>query len=177
MKLLASLIVWFVVWEIAGRLKISTIVPPFSAVIQAGLEIAPTGKFANAAIISLRSYGLGMAFALLVGADVIRERTALNMVDHRRIGSDRVGSKVAEVVRSKFGQVTETYRIAGHRTCRWRPHRVNRQLTGRSVDEIPYRVRSQRIAHDTGGISITESDDPPGSDQRVGSLRLHYRWN
>ena len=67
MKLLASLIVWFVVWEIAGRLKISTIVPPFSAVIQAGLEIAPTGKFANAAIISLRSYGLGMAFALLVG--------------------------------------------------------------------------------------------------------------
>lgn len=67
MKMLLSLLVWFVLWEIAGRLKLSTIVPPFSAVIQAGIEIAPTQKFAHAALISLRSYGLGMAFALLVG--------------------------------------------------------------------------------------------------------------
>jgi NitT/TauT family transport system permease protein len=67
MKMLLSLIVWFVLWEIAGRLKLSTIVPPFSAVIQAGIEIAPTQKFAHAALISLRSYGLGMAFALLIG--------------------------------------------------------------------------------------------------------------
>ena len=67
MKMLLSLVVWFVVWEVAGRLKLSTIVPPFSAVIQAGVEIAPTQKFAHAALISLRSYGLGMAFALLVG--------------------------------------------------------------------------------------------------------------
>ena len=67
MKMLLSLAVWFVLWEIAGRLKLSTIVPPFSAVIQAGIEIAPTQKFAHAALISLRSYGLGMAFALLVG--------------------------------------------------------------------------------------------------------------
>ena len=67
MKMLLSLAVWFVVWEIAGRLKLSTIVPPFSAVIEAGIEIAPTQKFAHAALISLRSYGLGLAFALLVG--------------------------------------------------------------------------------------------------------------
>ena len=67
MKMLLSLVVWFVLWEIAGRLKLSTIVPPFSAVIQAGFEIAPTQKFAHATVISLRSYGLGMAFALLVG--------------------------------------------------------------------------------------------------------------
>jgi NitT/TauT family transport system permease protein len=67
MKMLLSLVVWFVLWEIAGRLKLSSIVPPFSAVIQAGVEIAPTPKFAHAALISLRSYGLGMAFALLIG--------------------------------------------------------------------------------------------------------------
>jgi NitT/TauT family transport system permease protein len=67
MRVLASLVVWFVLWEIAGRLKISTIVPPFSAVVEAMFEIAPTEKFGKAAIITLRSFGLGMLFALLVG--------------------------------------------------------------------------------------------------------------
>jgi NitT/TauT family transport system permease protein len=67
MKTLLSLIVWFVLWEIAGRLKLSTIVPPFSAVIEAAIEIAPTEKFGKAAIITLRSFGLGMALALVIG--------------------------------------------------------------------------------------------------------------
>ncbi|HWM42972.1 MAG TPA: ABC transporter permease subunit [Burkholderiales bacterium] len=67
MKTLLSLVVWFVLWEIAGRLKISTIVPPFSAVIEAMFEIGPTEKFGKAAIITLRSFGLGMLLALVVG--------------------------------------------------------------------------------------------------------------
>jgi NitT/TauT family transport system permease protein len=67
MRTLASLIIWFVLWEIAGRLKISTIVPPFSAVVEAMFEITPTEKFGKAALITLRSFGIGMLFALLVG--------------------------------------------------------------------------------------------------------------
>src|SRR5687767_4850628 len=67
MKMLLSLAVWFILWEVVGQAKFSTIVPPFSAVIEAGIEIAPTEKFAKAAIITLRSYGLGMALALAVG--------------------------------------------------------------------------------------------------------------
>jgi NitT/TauT family transport system permease protein len=67
MKTLLSLIVWFVLWEIAGRLKISTIVPPFSAVIEAMIQIAPTEKFGKAAIITLRSFGVGMLLALVIG--------------------------------------------------------------------------------------------------------------
>ena len=67
MRLLASLAVWFVLWEIVGQAKLSSIVPPFSAVIEAAIEIAPTEKFGKAAIISLRSFGLGMALALAVG--------------------------------------------------------------------------------------------------------------
>ncbi len=67
MKMLLSLAVWFVLWEIVGQAKLSSIVPPFSAVIEAAFEIAPTEKFAKAAIISLRSFGLGMALALAVG--------------------------------------------------------------------------------------------------------------
>ena len=67
MKTLASLAVWFAVWEAVGRARLSTIVPPFSAVVEAAFEIAPTEKFGKAAIITLRSFGLGMLFALLVG--------------------------------------------------------------------------------------------------------------
>jgi NitT/TauT family transport system permease protein len=67
MKMLLSLAVWAALWEMAGRLKLSTIVPPFSSVIEAMLEIAPTEKFGKAAIITLRSFGLGMLFALVIG--------------------------------------------------------------------------------------------------------------
>ncbi|MGH7793615.1 MAG: ABC transporter permease [Candidatus Binatia bacterium] len=67
MRMLLSLLVWFAVWEAVGRAKLSTIVPPFTAVIDAAIEIAPTEKFRNAAIISLRSFGLGMGLALAIG--------------------------------------------------------------------------------------------------------------
>jgi NitT/TauT family transport system permease protein len=67
MKMLASLALWFLVWEAAGRAKLSTIVPPFSAVIEAAVELVPSAKFQSAAIISLRSFALGMGLALAVG--------------------------------------------------------------------------------------------------------------
>ena len=67
MKILASLALWFLFWEAVGRAKLSTIVPPFSAVIEAGVELVPSAKFQHAAIISLRSFALGMGLALAVG--------------------------------------------------------------------------------------------------------------
>jgi len=67
MKALGSLALWFVVWEIVGRLQLSSIVPPFSAVVQAAFTILPTEKFQAAALISLRSFGLGMGLAVAVG--------------------------------------------------------------------------------------------------------------
>ena len=68
--ILFSLAVWFVIWEIVGRAKLSTIVPPFSAVIAAGITIIPTAKFSAAVVISLRSFALGMALALLAGIPI-----------------------------------------------------------------------------------------------------------
>jgi len=65
--ILFSLLVWCIIWEIIGRAKLSTIVPPFSAVIAAATAIIPTAKFIAAASISLRSFILGMWLALLVG--------------------------------------------------------------------------------------------------------------
>ena len=65
-----SLVVWFVLWEIIGRTELSTIIPPFSRVITAGITILPTQKFSTAVAISLRSFALGMALALLIGIPV-----------------------------------------------------------------------------------------------------------
>jgi NitT/TauT family transport system permease protein len=67
MKTLLSLALWFLVWEAVGQAKLSSIVPPFSAVIEAAVTLAPTDKFQSAALISLRSFALGMAAALAVG--------------------------------------------------------------------------------------------------------------
>ena len=65
--MLFSLAVWCVIWEIIGRAQFSSIVPPFSAILAAAVTILPTAKFSTAVLISLRSFGLGMALALLVG--------------------------------------------------------------------------------------------------------------
>jgi NitT/TauT family transport system permease protein len=68
--ILFSLVIWFVLWEIVGQAEFSTIVPPISRVIAAGITILPTDKFSAAVVISLRSFALGMALALVVGISV-----------------------------------------------------------------------------------------------------------
>lgn len=62
-----SLAIWFVVWELVGWAKLSTIVPPVSRVILAWITILPSEKFLRAAGISLRSFAIGMALALALG--------------------------------------------------------------------------------------------------------------
>ena len=65
-----SLAIWFIVWELIGQARLSTIIPPFSRVVAAGITIVPTEKFSAAAWISLRSFAIGMAFALVIGIPV-----------------------------------------------------------------------------------------------------------
>jgi NitT/TauT family transport system permease protein len=65
--ILFSLAIWFIVWELIGQAKLSTIIPPFSAVLAAGITILPTAKFSAAVSISLRSFAVGMALALAIG--------------------------------------------------------------------------------------------------------------
>jgi NitT/TauT family transport system permease protein len=62
-----SLVIWFIVWELVGQAKLSSIIPPFTNVVAAGITILPTDKFSTAVSISLRSFAIGMAFALLIG--------------------------------------------------------------------------------------------------------------
>src|SRR5262245_5820366 len=65
--ILFSLAIWFIVWELVVRATLSTIIPPFSAVLAAGFTILPTAKFGTAVWISLRSFAVGMALALAIG--------------------------------------------------------------------------------------------------------------
>jgi len=65
-----SLAIWFIVWELIGRAKLSMIVPPFSSVIAAGVTIVPTEKFSAAVSISLRSFAIGMTLALAIGIPI-----------------------------------------------------------------------------------------------------------
>jgi len=68
--ILFSLVIWFVVWELIGRARLSIIIPPVSRVVLAGVTILPTEKFSTAASISLRSFAIGMALALVIGIPV-----------------------------------------------------------------------------------------------------------
>lgn len=62
-----SLVFWFVVWEAVGRMGLSSIFPPLSRIVTAGLTVLATEKFVKAVEISLRSFAVGMAVALIVG--------------------------------------------------------------------------------------------------------------
>lgn len=62
-----SLVIWAATWELIGWAGLSPIIPPLSRIVAAAVTILPTAKFAAAALISLRSFAIGMAFALVIG--------------------------------------------------------------------------------------------------------------
>lgn len=67
MPMMASLLVWCVVWEIVGRLELLLIVPPFTGVLASLVELVQLDKFYVATKITLACFALGMGFAVAVG--------------------------------------------------------------------------------------------------------------
>ena len=67
LPMMTSLILWCVLWEIAGRLDLVFLLPPLSAVLVAMTEIVPTPSFLNATWLTLGCFALGMVLAILVG--------------------------------------------------------------------------------------------------------------
>lgn len=65
--MMASLIVWAVMWEIVGRLDLIFLIPPMSAIIEAGVQLVQTNSWRNASVITARSFVIGMALAIGVG--------------------------------------------------------------------------------------------------------------
>ncbi|MFB3886119.1 MAG: ABC transporter permease [Thermodesulfobacteriota bacterium] len=62
-----SVLLWFIIWELIGRAGVSSIFPPISRIVVAGITVLPNEKFVKAVEISLRSFALGMGLSLVVG--------------------------------------------------------------------------------------------------------------
>ncbi|SCW78104.1 ABC transporter permease [Ancylobacter rudongensis] len=65
--MMASLLVWCVIWEIVGRSGAMFLIPPLSDVIVAAMALVQTATWQSAAITTLNSFLLGMFFAIVVG--------------------------------------------------------------------------------------------------------------
>lgn len=65
--MMASLLVWFALWEAVGRLELILLIPSFTGVVAAGAAMLPSATFHKAIGITLHAFGIGMACALAVG--------------------------------------------------------------------------------------------------------------
>ena len=62
-----SLLIWCLLWEVVGRLGLISLIPPFTEVLGAMPEVMGSATFAEAAMITLQAYGIGMALSLTIG--------------------------------------------------------------------------------------------------------------
>lgn len=65
--MMASLIVWALLWEIVGQLDLIFLIPPMSAILQTGVQLVQSVSWQNASIITIRSFCIGMALAIGIG--------------------------------------------------------------------------------------------------------------
>jgi NitT/TauT family transport system permease protein len=65
--MMASILVWCLVWEIIGQTGLMYLVPPFSSVLVAVVELVQLEKFQVATVTTLRSFAIGMALAAVIG--------------------------------------------------------------------------------------------------------------
>lgn len=68
--MMASLIIWAIVWEVVGQLELSILLPPFSQIIVRLFEIVPTMVFFNAFMITAKCFLIGTAIAILLGIPI-----------------------------------------------------------------------------------------------------------
>jgi NitT/TauT family transport system permease protein len=62
-----SLLVWAALWELAGRLELTMLIPPLTDILVRLGEIVPTESFLEALGLTARAFALGSAIAILVG--------------------------------------------------------------------------------------------------------------
>jgi NitT/TauT family transport system permease protein len=65
--LLVAPLVWAALWEVVGRSGLVFLLPPFSAVLAATGELVASRKFAEAALLTLYIFAVGMAISIAVG--------------------------------------------------------------------------------------------------------------
>ncbi|MGH3385408.1 MAG: ABC transporter permease [Nocardioidaceae bacterium] len=62
-----SLLVWFALWEVFGRLEVVSLIPPFSEVVTALAVVVPSESFVEATTVTLQAFAIGMTMSLTVG--------------------------------------------------------------------------------------------------------------
>jgi NitT/TauT family transport system permease protein len=65
--MMASLVIWCVLWEILGRLELVLLLPPFTQVLASIGTLFESGTFWVATATTLRCFGLGMVCAIAAG--------------------------------------------------------------------------------------------------------------
>jgi NitT/TauT family transport system permease protein len=65
--MMASLLVWCVLWEIVGRLELMFNLPPFSDVLVAAVDLVQLPSWQSATVTTLRAFLIGMFLAIVVG--------------------------------------------------------------------------------------------------------------
>ena len=65
-----ALILWFALWEIFGRLGVSTLIPPISEIFWAIGRVVSTQMFRDAIAITFQAFGIGMALSIVIGVTV-----------------------------------------------------------------------------------------------------------
>ncbi|MEX2318840.1 MAG: ABC transporter permease, partial [Bauldia sp.] len=63
----ASFLVWVILWEIAGRLEVSFLLPPFTEVLVALVGLVQMPSWQAATVTTLRTFAIGMAAAVALG--------------------------------------------------------------------------------------------------------------
>jgi NitT/TauT family transport system permease protein len=65
--MMASLVIWMILWEIVGYYELVFLLPRFSEVLTAIGELFATQKFWDSTYTTLKCFAIGMFFAILVG--------------------------------------------------------------------------------------------------------------
>lgn len=81
--MMASLLIWAALWEVAGQTGASFVIPPLSAIFARIVEIVPTPSFGHALWITAKAFLLGNLIALAVGVP-------LGVVMGRSVIADRI---------------------------------------------------------------------------------------
>ena len=70
LPMMSSLLVWCLIWEIVGQLDLMFLIPPLSSVVVAMVELVQTQQFLTATVVTLRSFVVGMALAIVAGVSL-----------------------------------------------------------------------------------------------------------
>jgi len=89
LPIMTSLVIWAVLWEIAGRTGASFIIPPLSRIFVRIVEIVPTAAFGDALWITAKAFiignaiaiGVGIPLGVLMGRSILADRIFLPWVN------------------------------------------------------------------------------------------------